>query len=134
MDPLEIVGSAALALATGDLERHLSFVAQEVIWQVNEQPPRSGREGYRSIRAALELGGESIVGSEVAGVIAEGDSEVDVRVVAERHLPTPPPKPRRDDSFPSTAMYDTVYTVRSGRITRITLAAFSGPNRVSRYP
>lgn len=156
MDAEQLVGKAVAALARGDIVGHMSHIAGDVLFQINENAPQNGKPAYQRMLEMLLASGEVIAGFTVVGnatrigdqdviqvhvehiptrhllqgIVSPGEDEVIVRVDEQRQQPQHGPGERtvRSWSLPS------FYTVRDHHIIRVKLAALSAGNRVYRYP
>ena len=73
MTPHEVVEHALAALVQGDIPNHLHYLADDVIWKLNENAAEQGKSGYQQLITAMTRNqDEMIVGFQLDGDHLDG--------------------------------------------------------------
>lgn len=127
-----IVAEVISALIHGDLSGHMAFVAEDVVTQLNNNPPQQGKSAYQQMLEMLRDSGEGVTAFTVGEVVNIAHDKVVVRVHEDHRLAAALPPRWQDIGLKPS--FRSFYTVSNGSITEVRLDAFGAPNRVARYP
>jgi hypothetical protein len=131
MTPHEVVEHVLAALVQGDIPNHLRYLADDVIWKLNENAAEQGKSGYQKLITAMTRNqDEMIVGFQLDGDHLDLRGRVWIRTLEDHRTRW------RDRLGPRecTERVASAYLVTDGVIKELRVTALEGSNRIWTYP
>lgn len=121
--PEEIVQRAVAALQQHQINSHVAYVADDIVFELNGEGPYHGKRDYVATLRAIYWVWESLRSFRVAGVVTADQALVDVSVSEERELQRRRPAggPLEEHQPDRHGIATTLYTIRAGKIVRVKL-------------
>lgn len=130
MTPHEIVEDALTALVRGDIAKHLRYIADDVLWKLNENPAEQGKSVYQLLIMVMTPE-EVIVDFQPDGAHLDSRGRVWIRTPEDRRMYW---RDRLGHWAERTQRVASAYHVADGAITELRMTVLGGSNRRFTYP